>query len=204
MGTHSIADTKAGLRAMVRERLREMTAHERARLSASACEEALSWGPLGGAGCVLAYAPMAMEVDIEPLIEALLAQGATVCVPRVCWDAGTITPVPIRDLIGDLSIVDHGVRQPRDTLPEIDIAEVQVIVVPAVAFDLAGGRLGRGGGFYDRVLGTRTGPGLALGVGFEAQVVERIPMEGHDRRVDALATPARLIEFGAAHAATEG
>ena len=202
-GADSIPETKAGLRAMVRERVRGMSGRERARLSASACRHALAWKPLTDARCVLAYSPMPSETEIEPLIEALLAQGTTVCIPRVDWEAATITPVPVRALNADLSVIEHGVRQPRHTLPPIDIAEVQVVVVPAVAFDLAGGRLGRGGGFYDRVLGSRSRPGLALGVGFEAMVVEQIPMEGHDQRVDALATSARLIEFRADQA-TEG
>ena len=207
MGIDSIDDTKAELRAMVRARVRDMTDRERARLSRAACEEALGWAPLAEARCVLAYAPMPMEVNIEPLIEALLARGATVCIPRVDWDAAAITPVPIRDMIADLSVVEHGVRQPRDTLPAIDIGEIQVVIAPAVAFDLAGGRLGRGGGFYDRVLGARTRPGLALGVGFEAQVIEHVPMDAYDKRVDALATPTRLMEFETgtgAGQATEG
>ncbi|VAX41372.1 hypothetical protein MNBD_PLANCTO03-1070, partial [hydrothermal vent metagenome] len=143
MGTESIRETKASLRARVRDRLRGMTSRERARLSGAVCEEAVLWGPLMRAQCVLAYAPMPMEVDIEPLIEALLGCGVTVCVPRVDWEAQRIAPVPIRDMIGDLSVTERGVRQPRETLPAIDLAEVQVIVVPAVGFDLTGGRLGR-------------------------------------------------------------
>lgn len=203
MGADSIEETKAGLRAMVRARLRELTAHERARLSRAACDEAGAWAPLAGASCVLAYAPMPSEVDITPLIEALLDRGVTVCIPRVDWAGARIDPVPIRDLAADLTMVERGVRQPREALAPVAIDSVQVVVVPGVAFDLHAGRLGRGGGFYDRVLGARTRPGMALGVGFEAQVVERVPMEGHDQRVDALATPARLIEFRAARA-TEG
>lgn len=204
MNADQARQTKADLRALVRGRLRDLTAHERARMSHAACEQALAWPPLAAAECVLAYAPMPSEVDVEPLIEALLARGACVSIPRVDWDAGTIAPVPITDLLADLTLIEHGVRQPRENLPAIDMSKIQAVVVPAVAFDLAGGRLGRGGGFYDRVLSGRTRPGLALGVGFEAQVVDEIPMEGHDQRVDALATPARLIEFGAARAATEG
>lgn len=204
MAPDQIRDTKAELRAMVRGRLRALTGTERARLSGAACDHALGWEPLHEAACVLAYAPMPSEVNIEPLIESLLARGVTVCIPRVDWDAGSIAPVPITDMRADLDTVERGVRRPRERLPAIGLDQVQAVVVPAVAFDLAGGRLGRGGGFYDRVLGSRARPGVALGVGFEAQVVDEIPMEGHDQRVDALATPARLIEFGAARAATEG
>jgi 5-formyltetrahydrofolate cyclo-ligase len=196
-------ETKADLRALVRVRLRDLTGHARARLSQAACDQALAWAPLTRAGCVLAYAPMPSEVNVEPLIESLLARGVCVCIPRVDWDAGTIVPVRVTDLLADLTVVEHGVRQPRETLPAVGMEQIQAIVVPAVAFDLTGGRLGRGGGFYDRVLGGRARPGLVLGVGFEAQIVDEIPMEGHDQRVDALATPARLIEFGAARAATE-
>jgi 5-formyltetrahydrofolate cyclo-ligase len=191
--TNSIED-KAGLRALVRERLVGMSGRERARLSAAACERALAWEPLARASKVLAYAPMRSEVDVEPLIEALLARGVVVCIPSTDWAGCTILPVPITDLRHDVGLVERGVRQPRSTLPPIAPEEVELYLVPGVAFDVRGGRLGRGGGFYDRVLGNPARRGPALGLAFEAQVLEEIPMEAHDQRVDALATCARLVD----------
>lgn len=193
----SIEDTKAALRSLARERVRGFSDHERARLSGAACDLALQWPPLAGAACVLAYAPMRSEVDVGGLIEALLARGARVCVPRTNWDTGAIEPVPITDLASDLDLLDHGVRQPRAERPAIGAQEVQIVVAPGVAFDDQGGRLGRGGGFYDRLLSGLARDARVIGVAFEAQVLERIPMEAHDRAVDALATPARLLAFSA-------
>ncbi len=192
----SIEDTKAGLRSLVRERLGAVSARERARLSAAACRQALSWQPLAEAERVLLFAPMRSEVDVEPLIERLLAGGAVVCVPRANWADRTIQPVPIAGL-GDLELVERGVRQPRASIPAMPFSDLQALVVPGVAFDEQGGRLGRGGGFYDRVLGDPARRAPALGICFEAQVLERIPMEAHDQPIEALATSARLLEFGA-------
>lgn len=193
----SVEDTKAGLRALVRERLAPLRPGERSRLSAAACRLALEYAPLASARAVLAFIPMRSEVDVEPLIEALLNRGVTVCAPRADWLSCRIEPVPITDLSRDLDLVERGVRQPRADLPAIDHRRLDVVLVPGVAFDEQGGRLGRGGGFYDRVLGDPARRARALGIAFEAQVLERIPMEAHDRPVDALATPARLMEFGA-------
>jgi 5-formyltetrahydrofolate cyclo-ligase len=139
---------------------------------------------------------MRSEVDVEPLIEALLSRGCTVCIPRSDWEGGHIEPVPITDL-REIDLVERGVRQPRPSLPALPVGSVEAFIVPGLAFDERGGRLGRGGGFYDRVLGDPARRAPALGICFEAQVLEDIPMEPHDQPVEAIATPARLLDFGA-------
>ncbi|HZW09818.1 MAG TPA: 5-formyltetrahydrofolate cyclo-ligase [Phycisphaerales bacterium] len=199
--TDSIEDAKSGLRGLVRKRLAAMTPEERGRLSGAVCERALAWEPLARAASVLAYAPMRSEVDIEPLIQALLARGVVVCIPSTDWSGRAILPVPITDLRQDLGATERGVRQPRATLQPIALEEVELFLVPGLAFDALGGRLGRGGGFYDRVLGNTARRGPALGLAFEAQVLEHVPMEAHDQRVDALATCARLIDCRATDSA---
>ncbi|MBK7404120.1 MAG: 5-formyltetrahydrofolate cyclo-ligase [Phycisphaerales bacterium] len=193
----SIEETKAVLRSLARDRVRGLTDHERARLSGAACGAAMAWTPLATAECVLAYAPMRSEVDVTPLIEVLQRGGCRVCLPRADWARGTIEAVPVLDLESDLDLVEHGVRQPRAALASVPVESVQVVVAPGLAFDDRGGRLGRGGGFYDRLLAALPRAARAIGIAYEAQIFERIPMEGHDRAIDALATPARLLEFGA-------
>ncbi len=173
-----------------------MTPDQREAESRAICDRAMNWQPLAAAGCVLAYMPMASEVDIRPMIEALLGRGVTVCLPRVEWGSQQMAPVPIGDLERDLGPSERGVRQPRADIAPADARSVQVVVVPGLAFDNEGGRLGRGGGFYDRWLADRADGVLTLGVAFACQVVERVPMEPHDRRVDAVVTAKTLLAAG--------
>lgn len=174
---------------------------ESARISGHLLEWLLERVPARRA--VMLYAPMKVEVDVTPVALGLLERGRTVCLPRVNWRDKTMAPVRIedwsRDLIPDRVNARLGLRSPREELGEIDPAELGAIVVPGVAFDRRGGRLGRGAGFYDRFLGSLpsdTGRSL-VGVAFGWQVVERVPMEGHDARMDVLVTAEVVEDFRA-------
>jgi 5-formyltetrahydrofolate cyclo-ligase len=83
--------------------------------------------------------------------------------------------------------------EPLPTLPKIDPSEIDVILVPGVAFDRKGGRLGYGGGFYDRLLPLAS-QAVWVGVAFEQQVLAAIPMEPWDFRVGWLVTPAGVTQ----------
>jgi 5-formyltetrahydrofolate cyclo-ligase len=78
--------------------------------------------------------------------------------------------------------------QPVGSGPIIRIPDLDVILVPALAFDRSGARLGRGGGHYDRVLAARRPGSHAIGVSTRARLIDRVPMEAHDQSVDWLAT----------------
>lgn len=84
----------------------------------------------------------------------------------------------------------YGVCAPPPEAPDRPLGEGDLLLVPAVAFDRRGGRLGRGKGCYDRALAGAEAA-LAVAVGYEFQLVETVPMEAHDRRVDALLTDRR-------------
>jgi 5-formyltetrahydrofolate cyclo-ligase len=84
-------------------------------------------------------------------------------------------------------------EQPADVGPVIPVPEIDVFLTPGLAFDRRGGRLGNGGGFYDRVLAARRTDSAAVGVTVERRVVEEVPMESHDRWVDWLATEKGVI-----------
>lgn len=171
---------------------------ESARISGHLLEWLLERVPARRA--VMLYAPMKVEVDVTPVALGLLERGRTVCLPRVNWRDKTMAPVRIedwsRDLIPDRVNARLGLRSPREELGEVDPAELGAIVVPGVAFDRRGGRLGRGAGFYDRFLGSlpRDAGRSLVGVAFEWQVVERVPVEGHDARMDLLVTSGGVEE----------
>ena len=86
----------------------------------------------------------------------------------------------------------YGIREPAATLPVVAPRDLDVMLVPGVAFDPRGNRLGYGGGYYDRVLAAR--PCLTIGIAWTFQVVDAVPMEPWDQPVDALLTESGWVK----------
>ena len=145
----------------------------------------------GHRGAPLAgYMAIRTEIDPMPAMAEAAAHGP-VCVP-VIDGAG----LPLRFALwqpGDE--VTEGIFGARIPVDPVFIRP-EILIVPLVAFDPKGGRLGYGGGFYDRTLeGLRaTGPVLAIGFAFEAQMAEGLPLEATDQPLDLIVTEARVIE----------
>lgn len=139
------------------------------------------------AACVLGYLAIRGEPCMDRFLEQLRCTGVRVCVPMVDWAGGGMEPGEFEGL-DRLVCVRHGVREPADGRRIVPIEELRVVLVPGVAFDMRGARLGRGGGFYDRFL-ARLNPGTArIGVCFERRVVESLPIDPWDQKVDVLVT----------------
>lgn len=172
-----------------------MPAREASQKAEHLAERALAWPPMARARRVLVYLSMAGEAGTGALIERLLEAGVEVAGPKVDWDARTISPARITDALTDVVQGRLGVPEPAPHTVGMALESIDVVLVPALAFDLRGFRLGRGAGFYDRLLADKGRRGLALGYGFEAQLAQRVPTEPHDARLDALATERRLLEF---------
>ena len=101
-----------------------------------------------------------------------------------------VTTDPTTDLVPGR----YDIPEPREGLAPVDPAVIDVVIVPGSAFDRAGGRIGYGGGFYDGFLRRLRPAAPRIGIGFEAQLVERVPREAHDLCVDLVVTEARTIE----------
>lgn len=142
-------------------------------------------------GTISAFLAMPHEIDLSPLFQRL--PGWRWVLARVEEDGG----LTFRDRDAPIERHRFGMEQPTDWGPVIPIAEIDVFLVPGVAFDRSGGRLGHGGGFYDRVLSQRRNDSEAVGVTLEARVVEVIPMGQHDQRVGWLATETGVTECSA-------
>lgn len=94
----------------------------------------------------------------------------------------------------DLSVGEAGVLQPSAQSASLkDVNDLHVIIVPGIAFDLQGNRLGRGGGYYDRILEQYRGK--RIGLAFECQIIESMPVSGHDQRLDWIVTEERIIRI---------
>lgn len=144
------------------------------------------------ANTVLLTFPFRSEWDTLPLVRAALAEGKTVAVPRVDVKTRMLELYAITEPERDVAPGHRGVPEPSLDCPRVERAAIDFVLVPGVAFDLEGRRLGYGGGFYDRLLPLLQ-PHVARVTGaFDLQIVERVPAAPHDISVGALVTESRL------------
>ena len=149
--------------------------------SSEAVTKALaSWRPLHGV--VSIYLAMEDEIDVGGLLDQ---RRCRLLVPRV-EQGGRLT---LHDLEG-AQLVTHrfGFREPGLSSVPVDLGDVDVVLVPGTVFDREGRRIGKGAGMYDRLLSELPVGVTTVGVTIESLVVDRLPSEVHDRRVDWLAT----------------
>ncbi len=186
----------ASLDSLTRERKRELRGAMRALPrpspsdSEAACRRLARLPQLAGARCVALFASLPDEPSTRPLFEALRGQEKRCLLPRTT-DAHQLEffEVPRWD---DLRPGRYGVSEPPAGSVVVRLSEADVVVVPGVAFDASGGRLGRGGGYYDRALARIERP-FVVGLGLERQVVEEVPRGELDRLVDAVVTERRVL-----------
>ncbi|MCG3123625.1 MAG: hypothetical protein GIKADHBN_02046 [Phycisphaerales bacterium] len=145
-------------------------------------------------GPLMTFLATPQEPDLTTVLEREIASGRTVTAPRMDWNACTIEPHRVADLDRDLVPARHGLREPGPDCPRVPVSELEVVLVPAVAFDHAGTRLGRGGGFYDRFLSRPDLRALRVGVVFDLQILDQVPRQAHDARMDLVLTPTRVID----------
>ena len=184
----NLDQAKAAMRSEMRDARRTVTRAERMAASGAAARRAAALPGLAehGTGVMLGYRALDEEIDPAPLLAMLRKAGARVALPRVAgpgeltwhWaetDAGLV-PGP------------HGILEPAAGSPGPALGEVTVAVVPGVAFDARGGRLGFGGGFYDRVLDLLPERALTVGFAYDLQVAREVPMGPDDHRVRFVVT----------------
>jgi len=182
--------------------LRAALLSRRSALASSECQlrsraiqyRALRLPPYAAARCIALYSPAQNEVGTEEILKNSLSEGRKVFYPRSV-DAQFYHV----SSIDDLSAGQYGILEPTGgkRLAARDWPDL-VIFVPGVAFDSAGNRLGRGRGWYDRVLTSLQGKAVLVALAYDFQVVGRVPTEAWDRRVHYVVTETKLIDCGAA------
>lgn len=188
-----ISTRKSTLRATMKARLAAKSSDQRLEGSAVACRLAERWLSSISPRCVMLTLPLRDELDPSPLIQVLLDVGITVAVPAVDKISGDLTPVKLDSLVGrTLKAGAFGVLEPIRHEP-IEMHQLDVVIVPGLAFSVSGGRLGRGAGFFDRFLVQRRQTTLVAGLCFEEQVVAEVPIEPHDVLVQIIFTSERVI-----------
>lgn len=216
-----VANPKAAVRAQVKAGLAALAPARRAleeELVTAAIQATPEWR---GAGTVLLYRSAAPEITTVGLALAGWRAGKRLLFPRVVGlhTAGRPTASPASQATKAPPLIDgpdrphaeageagltlhactgwhdfasgaYGLLEPAAHCPQVPPEQVELAIIPGVAWDAQGGRVGRGGGYYDRLLPTLTCP--TWGIGFDAQVVETVPREGHDVHVTRVWAPRLL------------
>jgi 5-formyltetrahydrofolate cyclo-ligase len=194
--TSSASYSKAELRKTIRAALERISPGTCSAASAKACALLKRQAIWNEAQTILFFAPLPEELDVWPLLGKCLAVKKICTLPA--FDAATQTYSARRvvNLAADITTGKFGVREPVPNCAEIPLARFDLILVPGLAFDLYGRRLGRGRGFYDRLLAVARG--TKCGVAFDEQIVSEVPAGPQDVRVNCLLTPTRWLEAKAA------
>jgi 5-formyltetrahydrofolate cyclo-ligase len=183
--------SKQDLRNQARERRAELAAMDRGLAFAIARLSRLLEIPEGAV--VASYWPVRDEADPRDLAIALSSQGHPIALPRI------VGPVSLEFRLwrhGDaLSPNPQGIHEPAE---HIEVVDPKVLLVPLLAFDKHGYRLGYGGGYYDRTLADLRTSGhiVAIGVAYAGQEMDSLPHDPHDQRLDKIVTENGIRTFG--------
>jgi 5-formyltetrahydrofolate cyclo-ligase len=190
---------KPAWRAWARALRRAWASDARRRAADEAALRALlaAWGPWRDARVVLAYVAFADEPDpIDPRWRAGDTATPALATTRTI---GPGEPLQLRAWVEPFERHPFGFLQPRPDAPPVDPGAIDLVLVPGLAFDVHGARLGHGQGHYDRLLPSFAGHVPRVGVALDALVVDRLPTEPHDAPMSHLLTQSGLRVVGAAN-----
>lgn len=197
---------KSELRKRLKQALKAADTAHLAEQSAAICERVLALPEVAAARRAVAFMPCEWlrEVDVSPVVSALLQRGAALYLPKVQDRSSNMAMLRVESLEGLETVPPFGIVEPTalqaDGAPREDLVAAgalpDVILLPGLGFDRRGGRLGRGGGYYDKFLAdvarladvqgaTRA---ALVALAFREQVVPEVPMDTHDFRYDTLVT----------------
>ncbi len=194
------AEDKRRIRERARAARQGLPPEERAALSHAACERLLKLPRTFDARIVLAYVASPEELNPLHAVIELEKRGARIVMPRITGpgmlslhycDAAQLDPTS-QDATSTLEEGPFGIRQPCANSESIAPDQVDLVIVPGIAFDPCGRRVGYGGGYYDRLL-PRMRQATLIGIAFDGQITDRVPEEPHDAPVSVVVTPSRTL-----------
>ena len=196
IGVGILHESKSEVRKRILAARSSMSADEVRIKSEAIMERIIKSEAFAGARLVMCYMDFRNEVMTAGIISAALASGKRVALPRVCkcGNDRTLAVYEINDLYKDVEKGAWGIMEPcSHRLRRADENEIDLVIVPGVAFDVNRQRLGYGAGYYDSFL-AKLRPGCSkIAVAFDLQVQECIPVEVHDVKMDAVITETGII-----------
>ena len=183
---------KAEIRKSILQTRNAMTREEIAAASQEIVKKLTEMEEIRRASTLMVFLSFGSEVDTDDLIRWGWGEGKRIVVPLCCPETRELMPCRI-DGFDELETGHYGIREPKaSSLQPVPQREIDAVLIPAVAFDRRGCRIGYGGGYYDRFL-----PGVPraakIGAAFACQIVAEIPADPYDVTVDIIVTEADII-----------
>ena len=185
---------KQSIRKQMRSVLSAMPAEAAAANSRKACESLVHLPEFRQASAVMVYLSIPDELDVSDAVLAAWQQDKKVLAPRVSWEHRHMVAIEISSLEAGLVKSSYGIREPAGGEPW-PVEMIDLVIVPALAYDRLGNRLGRGAGLYDRFLSSPGFHAVTCGLAFAEQLVARVPVHSHDHPVDLLVTDEEVLRF---------
>lgn len=193
MDEAAMREAKQQLRRQMRQQRREISPESLALWSGQLAERFCAWPLYRQSTVVMFYLAMPDEAQTDLLIRDALRRGKQVCVPLLGEKRGEMSAAGIGDL-SDLMVGQYGLKMPNpQTAQRIRPETIDMVVIPAVAFDGTGHRLGMGAGYYDRFL-PQAAQAVRAGLAWHCQLVGSVPAETHDVRMQYLLTEQGLVD----------
>ncbi len=185
---------KAEIRGQMLECRNTLSEKERDEKSAVILERLFSFANFLEAEVALFYVATRSEVATEAMIRKSLAYKKIVAVPLTDTKHRRLVLFKIEDFDQDLLPGYKGILEPnRSRAKQIPVDQIDLAIIPGVGFDTRGGRIGQGGGYYDRFIPTLNITTRKVALAFECQIVQQVPMESTDKYVDIIITEDRVI-----------
>jgi 5-formyltetrahydrofolate cyclo-ligase len=180
--------SKEAIRKQVLQKLRKQKEEQRLKKSLKIKKILLSQPQFLQADTVMFYISKDGEVDTTGMIEDALRMGKRVVVPMTLVKEKKIIPSELKDYKKELGKGPYGIYQPKKSfLRKVSLKDIDLIIVPGVAFDRQGNRLGRGGGYFDRFLAKLKKRNIPMfGLAFKFQILKQLPVLSHDIPVTKL------------------
>ncbi len=184
----AIKQAKAALRQAILARRDAADVASRSRDSQTITQKLCALPAYRVANVVAAYTSFGSELDTSDFLARVLRDGKQLFLPRINRAQRALELRHVIDLGADLLSGVWGIREPTEHCPIMSVTKIEFMLVPGVAFTASGARLGYGGGFYDRLLASLDPRVVRIAAAFELQMVDHLPEEPHDQRVDQVVT----------------
>lgn len=183
--------SKAEVRSEARARLAAISEKDRARHGAEIARRVWTVPEIAEARTLLLYASVAAEVPTDAIAEQAFHRGIEVVYPRCLVSTRAMTLHRVAS-VDRLVTGSYGIREPGDDCPDVAVGDVDVVMMPGLGWDRQGNRLGRGAGYYDRLLAREEFRAFTCGIFFAGQEFVHLPIDEWDVPLHAIATEREI------------
>lgn len=183
----NITEQKKLVRGRIKQQLQQHNYEERNRKTEIITNKLVRGRFFNDAAVIMLYAAMTYEVGTDAIIKHVLQTNKRLVLPLLDMENKELIPCEIKDYENETAMCHYGFREPiKDKCHNIPLDELDLVVVPGIAFDKHNNRLGRGAGYYDRFLNLLQPKTMTIGLAFDFQVCDSIPVEEHDVRLSGV------------------